>query len=214
MKISKQYFGRFKLIYWDFDGVIKESLEVKAAAFEKLFIEFGENICSKIITHHFANGGISRYKKIPLYLNWCQIKSDEETINFYCEKFSQIVVNKVIDSKWVAGVQSFLKDNFQEFRFILVTATPRYEIEIILKKIGIEKYFQEIFGSEISKSEAISQCLKNYNINYDKALFIGDSESDLKAAMNNNISFLLRETKYNAIWKNKYNIPNFKNFIL
>lgn len=214
MKISKQYLRRFKLIFWDFDGVIKESLEVKASAFEKLFIEFGENICSKIISHHFANGGISRYKKIPIYLRWCEIKSDEETIDYYCEKFSQIVINKVVDSNWVEGVQSFLKDNFQEFKFIMITATPRYEIEIILKKIGIEKYFQEIFGSEISKSEAINICLKNYRIKFDKALFIGDSESDFKAAMNNNISFLLRETKYNATWKKKYNIPNFKNFIL
>ena len=45
-------------IFWDFDGVIKDSMTVKSDAFEQLFLPFGENIAKKVRTHHEANGGI------------------------------------------------------------------------------------------------------------------------------------------------------------
>ncbi|MBD75016.1 MAG: haloacid dehalogenase, partial [Rickettsiales bacterium] len=37
-----------KIIFWDFDGVIKESVSVKSDAFEKLFQPFGIEIAKKV----------------------------------------------------------------------------------------------------------------------------------------------------------------------
>ena len=33
-----------KVIFWDFDGVIKDSVKVKSLAFERLFSDYGNNI--------------------------------------------------------------------------------------------------------------------------------------------------------------------------
>jgi|TARA_Y100000310_G_C20511448_1_gene729077 beta-phosphoglucomutase-like phosphatase (HAD superfamily) len=38
------FFNKAKVIFWDFDGVIKDSVNVKTRAFEKLFLPFGENV--------------------------------------------------------------------------------------------------------------------------------------------------------------------------
>ena len=58
----------YKLLFWDFDGVIKESLEIKREAFANIFQGIDEKTKLKIKNHHDKNGGMSRYEKIPLYL--------------------------------------------------------------------------------------------------------------------------------------------------
>ena len=51
-----------KLIFWDFDGVIKDSVEVKTHAFEYLFPDGDADFLRKVRMHHEANGGMSRLK--------------------------------------------------------------------------------------------------------------------------------------------------------
>ena len=58
---------RFKLCFWDFDGVIKESVEVKTQAYFSLFEPFGFDVANKVRMHHIANGGMSRFDKLPSY---------------------------------------------------------------------------------------------------------------------------------------------------
>jgi hypothetical protein len=60
----------FKIIFWDFDGVIKDSVIVKSKGYEKLFLSFGKEVVERVNQHHEANGGVSRFEKIPLYLSW------------------------------------------------------------------------------------------------------------------------------------------------
>ena len=50
--MSLDLFKRAEIIFWDFDGVIKESVGVKSDAYEKLFLPFGEGVAKKIRRHH------------------------------------------------------------------------------------------------------------------------------------------------------------------
>ena len=56
-----------KGIVFDFDGVIAESVQVKTNAFAELYGPFGNDVVQKVISHHEANGGVSRYEKIKYY---------------------------------------------------------------------------------------------------------------------------------------------------
>ncbi|MBT7899475.1 MAG: HAD hydrolase-like protein, partial [Candidatus Marinimicrobia bacterium] len=58
---------KLKGIIFDFDGVIADSVQVKTDAFASLYEQYGDNIVTKVIEHHEANGGMSRFKKIKLY---------------------------------------------------------------------------------------------------------------------------------------------------
>ena len=49
---TKDFLKSFKIIFWDFDGVIKNSVFVKGEAFKKTFKDYGFAITSKIIDHH------------------------------------------------------------------------------------------------------------------------------------------------------------------
>ena len=56
-----------KGIIFDFDGVIAESVHIKSSAFSDLYKSYGEDIVKRVVKHHEANSGMSRYKKIRYY---------------------------------------------------------------------------------------------------------------------------------------------------
>lgn len=49
-------------IFFDFDGVILESVDIKGWAFGKLFENYPQHV-DEIVAFHFANGGMSRFDK-------------------------------------------------------------------------------------------------------------------------------------------------------
>lgn len=186
-----------KIIFWDFDGVIKDSVGVKSDAFEKLFLSFGKEISKKVRKHHEANSGMSRFEKLPIYLQWAGQVPSTSLINQFEKKFSLLVKKKVIDSHWVEGVLDYLQNNYQRQNFFLITATPQKEIEEILLKLKIIHYFQQIVGSPTMKDEAIKMLLYKYKIDTEQAVMIGDSGIDYEAALLNQVQFVLRRTKLN-----------------
>lgn len=203
-----------KNVWWDFDGVIKESLEVKSLGFEKLFESYSKELANKIVDHHNLNGGISRYEKIPLYLEWAGEEVNQKKIDYFCKKFSEIVKNEVLSSPWVPGVYNILERNYKSKNYFLLSATPQDEIEYILNKLKLSKFFKKIFGSPTEKSDAINKTTIEYNISKPNSIFVGDSESDLKAATTSGVDFLLKKTKFNLSLQNKFKGPKIDNFLL
>jgi len=187
----------FELVFWDFDGVIKESVSVKTDAFLELFKPYGSKICEKVKSHHIENGGMSRYDKLPLYLKWSGVQPTTEKINNLSNQFSFIVKKKVINSEWVPGVKEFIEKNKEKFIFVIVSATPQHELLEICRTIKIENYFHKIYGSPMTKSEAIKSSMVHYKILPGKCLMFGDAMADIYAAEENDINFIFRRHKYN-----------------
>ena len=186
-----------KAIFWDFDGVIKESVDVKTEAYIRFFDEYGPEISAKVRMHHEANGGLSRFEKIPIYLDWAGVNVTETLLERCCMDFAEMVVEKVIDSKWVKGAREYLEKNNSRQRFVIVTGTPQKEMELILWRIGIDKWFDLVYGAPFPKHDAVRSVIDSWGLMPKDCLLIGDSGSDLKAAVDNDIEFLLRLTKVN-----------------
>lgn len=202
-----------EVVLWDFDGVIKESVEVKSDAFEQLFLPFGKEIASRVRKHHEENGGMSRFEKLPIYLDWAGLEMSVELVAEYAEKFSRLVKQKVIDSEWVLGVLDYLKKHCDHQQYFLITATPQQEIEEILSSLEINYYFKEVVGTPIKKNEAIKQLLNTYKFNSEKSIMIGDSITDYNAATNNGVSFILRKTVLNKNLQQQLNCEIIENIL-
>jgi phosphoglycolate phosphatase-like HAD superfamily hydrolase len=197
------------IIFWDFDGVVKDSIEIKSQAFEQLFLPYGEELAIRVRLHHESNGGLSRFEKIPLYLSWITDKPCPLKISHMCSKYSQLVRQSVIDSPWVNGVREYLKLNYKNQLFILLTATPQDEIEDILLRIDLYDCFMDILGAPKTKDLSMRLILDTYRRSPDKALMIGDSEIDFLASQANSVPFLLRRTPYNNSLQTTYRGPMF-----
>jgi len=200
----RQIISSANLVFWDFDGVIKESVDVKTRAFEALFLPHGLEIAAKVRLHHEANGGISRFEKMPLYLSWAGIEPTESTVKVWCNRFSDMVLQAVVESPWVSGVPDYLETHYQQQHFVLVTATPQTEIDVILHRLGITYWFRQVFGAPTRKAEAICRVLEQQQVFPHQALMIGDTESDWNAAQSHGVPFMLRLTKINCALQDRY----------
>jgi HAD superfamily hydrolase (TIGR01549 family) len=207
--------NKFKIVFWDFDGVIKDSVNVKTDAFVDIFKEYGTELTQKVKEHHIANGGMSRFEKIPLYASWAGKELSEEEINNYSTRFSEIAVQKVIDSNWVLGVEEVLRENPYGQMFILVSATPVDELLFILKKLDLYDCFVSVYGSPMSKKTAIEKSIIEYLVNTEECVMIGDAKADLEAANANGINFLLRlhdsNQRMTEVFKG-FSVQNFINY--
>lgn len=211
--MNKQILADKKHIFWDFDGVIKDSVEIKSNAYEELFSQWGDEVSIRVRDHHKLNGGMSRFDKIPLYLSWTNQQVSEALINKLCEDFSYLVKFKVINSPWVPGAFDMIRfiNNIGSSSYV-ITATPQDEIIEIIKELDIITFFKEIVGAPIKKTDAIGSIIKKYKIIKKDAVMIGDSQTDLVAANNNKIDFILRKTNENKNLQRELNFTKVDDF--
>ena len=203
---------KYKLVFWDFDGVIKDSVNAKTDAFISLFENSGTETKEFIRAHHLANGGMSRFEKIPIYLSKAGQEASPERVAALCDNFGQKVMNAVVDSAWVPGVEKLLRYNPYGQQFVVVSATPQDELETILENLKLSVCFSRVFGAPVSKADAVRTILDKTGIQPKDAIFIGDSVADLNAATCCNVSFLLRSHTQNESQFQKYQGASIRDF--
>ena len=202
LKINLKLISSSKAVFFDFDGVIKDSIEIKSKAFGELFQEFGPDFVQKVKIHNEENCGVSRFEKIPAYMKWAGIVPDNENLKQYLEEFSSITIQKVINSKWIPGVFSYLKQNNNKQLFFMLTSTTQEDIEIIVSELEIQDFFVSIIGSPINKTDALRQLLDENSIRAIDAVMIGDSYEDYEAAKLNLVPFILKKNIQNKDLQN------------
>jgi phosphoglycolate phosphatase-like HAD superfamily hydrolase len=202
-----QLLGRYTVLFWDFDGVIKESVAVKGTAFAELFAPFGAELAARVRAHHEQHGGVSRYEKLRLYLRWAGEAASDEQVDRYCDLFSAAVRQAVIDSDWVPGAREYLDENCARQSFVLISATPQQELEGIVRAVGGTRWFLRVHGAPLVKADAISRSLADLECAREDALVIGDSDADHEAAAKAGVAFLLRRTPFNAALQGRHTGP-------
>ena len=193
-----------KAIVFDFDGVILESLNLKAEAFKELYKEYGSKVSKKVEKHHLENGGISRHEKIKHYHNnFLNLSIDDKEINKNANDFSKIVKNKILKVPFVDGAENFLVNNYNNYLMFISSATPFDELKYICKNRSIENYFKGILGAPSSKEEHVKKIMNKWSLSNEEIVFIGDSISDYKASLFHNLFFIARITEQNIFPSNQ-----------
>ena len=193
-----------KAIIFDFDGVILESLEVKADAFYELYKDYGASIANKVVEHHLDNGGISRYEKIKFYhKNYLNQNLNQKDINKIANQYSDIVMKKIISVPFVHGANEFIINNYNNYLMFISSATPLHELQYICNNRSIGNYFKGIFGSPSSKEDHVSTIMDKWSLSNKEIVFIGDSISDYNASLFHDLFFVARVTKKNIFSSNQ-----------
>lgn len=179
-------------VFFDFDGVILDSVHVKTEAFAAMFSSYGPEVEKQVVAYHLANGGMSRFEKFT-YFNQSLLKRpvSPSEITRLGEKFSDLVLEKVIQSPFVEGVMEVLeKLKKTTTPAYVVSGTPDAEIKLIVKRIKLDSYFREVHGSPRHKEEIVADLLNKTKFTPSRCLFIGDAMSDCNAARITGINFL------------------------
>jgi phosphoglycolate phosphatase-like HAD superfamily hydrolase len=201
-------------IFFDFDGVILESLDAKTNAFKKIYEEYGLAIQSKVAKHHLSNGGISRFEKFKIYhQDFLGISIDDQKINELADQFSKIVFEEVVNSKFVDGVNSFLDYCLeQNIKMWIISGTPTEELRKICECLDLKKYFTGIFGSPEKKDFWCKKIISENELDKKSIFFFGDALADQEAANLNQLKFVLRETDTNHDLFRNFNGFRIKDF--
>lgn len=180
------------IFVFDFDGVLADSVNIKTDAFSKMYEAYGSEVQRKVVQHHLLNGGMSRYEKFFLYhKDFLNIKLEQNEIIGLADKFSDLVVNKVVNASEINGVSEFLnKFCINNKRSFIISATPESEIKEIVRRRKMDKFFQDIYGSPASKSENLRSLMSAHFVNANDILFFGDALADYNASLEVGCDFI------------------------
>lgn len=173
-----------KAMFFDFDGVIIDSTQVKTDAFYDLFLEFGENNALSARSYHLENQGVDRFKKLQhVFTNILHVDYSIEIQKEYSDRFSNMIFEKIIKCDFLPGIIEFLEIlRKKSVKCFLLSATPNDELHKIcfIKKIDI--YFDKICGSPRSKVDHGKSIFSQFLFYNHEVNFFGDSSSDLYAS--------------------------------
>ncbi|MBF0479332.1 MAG: HAD family hydrolase [Candidatus Omnitrophica bacterium] len=187
-----------KAVIFDFDGVIVESAHIKTAAFRQLFSAWPSQLAEQGVAHHLKNTGITRFVKFRYFYE--HILKETYTADIEKElssKFEQIVFEQVVSAPLVKGAEEFLKQHKSQYKFFIASGTPDSELQLIVRQKGLSNYFERIHGAPATKDKIIRSIMADFHYGLNEVVFIGDGESDLKAAQATGVKFIFRVTKEN-----------------
>ncbi len=185
-------------IFFDFDGVVAESVEAKTEAFKLMYKKYGKNVSDKVVAHHIKNGGVSRYEKFKIYhREFLDVILTANQVEELANEFSVLVKDQVIKSSLVIGVKSFLEKYHLKINCRIITGTPTEEMGDILKEKKLDKYFLSYHGSPKNKKYWTEYLIDKYSLKRENIIFLGDASTDKEAAEYSNLHFALRKHKEN-----------------
>lgn len=183
-----------RAVVFDFDGVIIESVDVKTAAFAKLFEHEGSEVVAAVVQYHLANGGISRFEKFRHYYNNIlrRTLSVEEEKDLG-QRFSNLVMDGVLKAPYVKGAVEVLEHYYRHTPLYVASGTPHDELMDIVVKRKLGKYFKGVYGSPQQKAAILGNVVRSLNVSPERVVMIGDAMSDYNAAITAGTCFVGRE---------------------
>ena len=182
----------YSAVFFDFDGVILDSVEIKSKAFATLFSCYGTEIQSAAVAYHESKGGLSRFEKFAYcYQNLLKQPLTDEKSRELGECFEKEVLQGVLEANFMPGAFKCLKAlKAVAMPTFVVSGTPHDEVNYIVNQREIRSYFLEVHGSPRSKVDIIEDILYRYKLEPNCCLFVGDAITDYEAASSLALNFL------------------------
>jgi len=181
---------QLQAVFFDFDGVLVDSVPIKTEAFYALFEPYGSDIAEKAKDYHLQNGGVSRYEKFKYYYR--EFLGKEITpseMQDLSDRFSQIVLEKVITEAEIPGATALLNYLQNKSTRFVVSGTPDAELAQIVNGRDWRGYFDEIYGSPRGKIEILTELFEAHGFDASRCIFSGDALSDYEAASAHGVHF-------------------------
>ncbi len=180
-----------KVIFWDFDGVILDSMPIRDKGFLNIFRDYPKELVVKLLEYHHQNGGLSRYVKIRyFYEELLKQPISEQQLQLLAVQFSEIMRKELINKDLlIQDSMGFIQKYYSISNFHIVSGSDQNELRYLCKELEIDNYFQSIHGSPTPKKQLVENILKEKNYPLSDCVLIGDSINDYEAAIYNQIGF-------------------------
>ena len=171
-------------IVFDCDGVILESVDFKNAAFGKVCDEFAPEHTKAFIEYVALHGGVSRFEKFAWLVERAERRAiTEEESRIMGEKFHRYCIEAVLAAPLVPGFTETAERWLGKVPMYVASGTPHYELVDVLERHDLTKYFKGILGTPPAKASLLLSCVRDARAKPEETVMIGDSKTDLEAAL-------------------------------
>ena len=180
-----------KVIFWDFDGVILDSMEIRDYGFKEIFKAFRQTEIDLLLDYHRLNGGLSRYVKIRYFFEEIMKRAiSEKEILDYASRFSMIMKEALTNKdNLILDSVNFIKKNHKNYCFHIVSGSDQIELRFLCNALQLDSFFISINGSPTAKTKLVKDLILEYDYESKECCLIGDSINDFEAALENDIVF-------------------------
>ncbi|OEK05209.1 HAD family hydrolase [Roseivirga misakiensis] len=181
-----------KSIFWDFDGVILDSMSVRDQGFIEVLKPYPEEQVAFLLDFHRRNGGWSRYVKFRYFFEQIRGESvSEETVNEMAQHFS-VIMKRILTNKelLIQDALNFIKKYHKDISMHIVSGSDHVELNYLCAQLEIDLLFQSIDGSPTPKAELVGNLLNTRHYPKHEVVLVGDSINDYEAASKNEIGFI------------------------
>lgn len=186
--------SRYDGIFFDFDGVIADSVDAKIMAFGELYRAFGPEVRTAVMAYQRAVPGETRFDKIPrFHRDLLGIELSPQEITHWCDRLSDIVLDEVVASPLLPDVPeilTLLRD--QGVPAHIVSGTPHDELQVIIDRKGLRPFFASARGAPQKKHVIVEDILATTGMARERCLFVGDAMTDYDCAQACRLHFLGR----------------------
>ncbi len=177
--------------FFDYDGVILDSLKVKDNGFRAIFSGFDPALVETFMAFHKKQGGMSRYAKVRyFYEELLHQAISEEEVQVYAGRFGDIMKRELTNrDNLIEDTISFLQDIKGKYPVHVISGADEKELIWLSTQLGILDLFTSVHGSPPAKNDLTELVLKTNSYNPANVRFIGDSGNDYEAAARFGIPF-------------------------
>jgi phosphoglycolate phosphatase len=168
----------FKLIAFDFDGVIADSLNENIRITNKVCSELGAEI--NVTSQLLQSVDCMSFETIAE-----KIKLPEKHYTEALKQINELLVESYIRIKPFEGIAEVISELYHNnIQIIINTHNTENAVKPFLRKENLLHYFSDILGAEVpgGKDEKMLTALENSSLCSCNAMLIGDSAGDMADA--------------------------------
>jgi phosphoglycolate phosphatase len=182
-----------KVIVFDFDGTIADTVDALVTIVNRLALEFGyiqitpEELA---LLRNFTSREIIKYSGISLF-----------KIPFLLKKVKGELKYKIQELKPIAGIEEALIELHNHgYKLGIITSNSQENVTAFLKNNQLEEYFEFIYSGVtiFGKTTIINNVLKQKNLSTESVIYVGDETRDIEASKKANIKVIAVNWGFNS----------------
>jgi phosphoglycolate phosphatase len=182
-----------KVIIFDFDGTIADTVDALVTIANRLAIEFGYVQITPeefAILRSFTSREIIKYSRISIL-----------KIPFLVKKVKSELKNKIPELKAINGIQEALTELKQQGnRLGIITSNSQDNVTEFLKINNLDSLFEFIYSGVtiFGKTTIINNVLRQKQIKPQEVIYVGDETRDIEASKKANIKVVAVTWGFNS----------------
>jgi phosphoglycolate phosphatase-like HAD superfamily hydrolase len=172
-----------RALFFDFDGVVMDSMHLKLEAYCHAFA--GQGFASDEVNRiQTREAGIARQRLLGIIYR--ELKGEELPPELYesaLERFNQHDEASRVRMDFVPGSQAFLDKVRGRYFTAVVTGTPQDVIDRTVAHFGLGPYFDKVCGSPVVKVDHLQALAASRGLRPDQCVYIGDAVKDQEASV-------------------------------